>query len=128
MALAVILAALLAGCAPAPQAPEETTVPTVPEYNTMTAEEAMQEMTIGWNLGNTFDAPEGELSWGNPMTTQEMIQTLYDLGFRTLRIPVSWHRREFRHPEPPEAGSPSRFPVRLRRPHGRTGIIQNSKC
>ena len=38
--IALLLACLLlAGCAPAPQAPEETTVPTVPEYNTMTAEE-----------------------------------------------------------------------------------------
>lgn len=68
----------------------EVTEPTV--YNTMTAEEAMQEMKIGWNLGNTFDAPEGETSWGQPFTTQEMIQKLYDLGFNTIRIPISWGR------------------------------------
>jgi len=95
----LLVCLLLAGCGAAPREtvptePESipTTQATIPVYNTMSAEEVMQEMTIGWNLGNTFDAPEGETSWGNPATTREMIQTLYDLGFRTLRIPVSWHR------------------------------------
>ena len=61
---------LLAGCGAAPAESAPTTEETQPVYNTMNAEEAIQEMTIGWNLGNTFDAPEGELSWGNPMTTK----------------------------------------------------------
>ena len=98
--LTIVLACLLmAGCGAAPAESPPTTEETQPVYNTMTAEEAMQEMTIGWNLGNTFDAPEGELSWGNPMTTKEMIQKLYDLGFRTLRIPISWHRHVSPAPE-----------------------------
>ena len=98
--LTMILACLLmAGCGAAPAESPPTTEETQPVYNTMTAEEAMQEMTIGWNLGNTFDAPEGETSWGNPVTTKEMIQKLYDLGFRTLRIPISWHRHVSPAPE-----------------------------
>ena len=102
----LLVCLLLAGCGAAPREtvptePESipTTQATIPVYNTMSAEEVMQEMTIGWNLGNTFDAPEGETSWGNPATTREMIQTLYDLGFRTLRIPVSWHRHVSSAPE-----------------------------
>ena len=98
--LTIVLACLLmAGCGAAPAESPPTTEETQPVYNTMTAEEAMQEMTIGWNLGNTFDAPEGETSWGNPVTTKEMIQKLYDLGFRTLRIPISWHRHVSPAPE-----------------------------
>lgn len=96
--LSVFLACLLlAGCGAAPAEPE--TEATLPVYNTMTAEEAIQEMTIGWNLGNTFDAPEGETSWGNPVTTKEMIEKLYELGFRTLRIPISWNRHVSSAPE-----------------------------
>ena len=38
-------------------------------------------------------------AWGNPVTTKEMIQKLYDLGFRTLRIPISWHRHVSPAPE-----------------------------
>ena len=95
----LLVCLLLAGCGAAPAESAPTTEETPPVENTMTAEEAMQEMTIGWNLGNTFDAPEGETSWGNPVTTEEMIQKLYELGFRTLRIPVSWHRHVSAAPE-----------------------------
>lgn len=47
-------------------------------------------MKIGWNLGNTFDAPGGETAWGNPVTTKELIQLVKELGFETIRIPISW--------------------------------------
>ena len=98
--LTIVLACLLlAGCGAAPAESTPTTEEVQPVYNTMNGEEVIQEMTIGWNLGNTFDAPEGETSWGNPVTTKEMIQTLYDLGFRTLRIPISWHRHVSPSPE-----------------------------
>ncbi len=49
-------------------------------------------MKIGWNLGNTLDAPAGETSWHNPVTTKEMIDTVKNGGFNALRVPVSWHR------------------------------------
>ena len=52
----------------------------------------MRGMRLGWNLGNTFDAPAGETSWGNPVTTREMLTKIHSLGFNAVRIPVSWHR------------------------------------
>lgn len=49
------------------------------------------EMGQGWNLGNTLDAfPNGERSWGNPLTTEAMIDSIGRRGFKTLRIPVTW--------------------------------------
>lgn len=74
-----------------------TTAPVV--YNPLTAEEAMKEMKIGWNLGNTFDAPEGETAWGNPFTTREMIEKIHELGFNTIRIPISWGKHVTPAPE-----------------------------
>lgn len=62
------------------------------EGNTMTAMEFAAEMKIGWNLGNTFDAPLGETAWGNPVTTEELLLKVKELGFETIRIPVSWGR------------------------------------
>jgi endoglucanase len=56
----------------------------------------------GWNLGNVFDAADGkpydaerELSYltsrKNPPASRELLQCVYNAGFRTLRLPVSWH-------------------------------------
>lgn len=59
----------------------------------------MKDMRIGWNLGNTFDAPEGETAWGMPMTSQAMIEKLKELGFQTIRIPISWHKHVSPAPE-----------------------------
>lgn len=56
----------------------------------MSALEYAAAMKIGWNLGNTFDAPGGETAWGNPVTTKELIQLVKELGFETIRIPISW--------------------------------------
>ncbi len=76
------------------------------QTNTETAQEAVnalefvEDMKLGWNLGNTFDAytdvnKEDELSyeteWSKVLTTREMIDAISDAGFRTIRIPVSWH-------------------------------------
>ena len=57
-------------------------------------------MKAGWNLGNTLEAynssvsPEKELSteevWGNPVTTQAMIDEVKKAGFETIRIPITW--------------------------------------
>lgn len=93
-----VLALLLTGCAQG-QLPEQSSEPTQTSatqntvtQNTMTGEELMKEMKIGWNLGNTFDAPDGETSWGNPVTTKELLETVKELGFETIRIPISWGR------------------------------------
>lgn len=62
--------------------------------------ELVKEMKIGWSLGNTLDAgnaglrgsmPETiEKSWGNPVTTKEMIDTVKAAGFNIVRVPVTW--------------------------------------
>jgi len=57
----------------------------------ITPKELVYDMKIGWNLGNTMDASPGETGWGNPVTTQEMIDKIRDMGFKTVRIPVTWN-------------------------------------
>ena len=64
------------------------------------AMKTVREMKAGWNLGNTFDAYDCfwltdpldyETGWCGVRTEERLIQALQDAGFRTLRIPVSWH-------------------------------------
>jgi endoglucanase len=53
--------------------------------------DAVNEMKLGWNLGNTLDAyPGGETGWGNPLTTKQMIDAVKAAGFNTVRLPVTW--------------------------------------
>ena len=70
----------------------------------LTAFEITEAMQIGWNLGNTLDAYmsdanqqpltsyglEAETCWGNPRTTQAMIDAVKAKGFNTVRVPVTW--------------------------------------
>ena len=61
----------------------------------ITSMELVSDMKIGWSLGNTLDATGGlgissEWSWGNPKTTQEMIDAILAQGFNVIRIPVTW--------------------------------------
>ncbi len=68
----------------------------IPEWREMLA-----DMGTGWNLGNTMDAHSKnkvanemscETMWvGQPKVSQEMIDTVAAAGFKTIRIPVSWH-------------------------------------
>lgn len=62
----------------------------------------VKDMRLGWNLGNTLDAIDDtgwvgsemgiETCWnGGYKTSKEMIDTVKAAGFRTVRIPVSWH-------------------------------------
>lgn len=72
------------------------------EKNELTSIEVIRLMGNGINLGNTLEAynhdgylsggnPDGfETGWGQPYTTQEMIQGMKDAGFDTIRIPVAW--------------------------------------
>lgn len=57
-----------------------------------TAVELTDEMGVGWNLGNTLDAIGGETAWGNPETTQALIDSVADAGFKTIRVPVAWSK------------------------------------
>lgn len=60
----------------------------------------VRDMEIGWNLGNAFDANDCtwlsneldyESGWCGAKTTKELISALKDAGYKTIRIPVSWH-------------------------------------
>ncbi len=62
----------------------------------------VEDMGNGINLGNSLDAtnlrdykPDAkalayETFWGNPKITQEHFAAIYDAGFRTVRIPVTF--------------------------------------
>lgn len=65
------------------------------------AQEFVEQMGIGINLGNTMEATGSwvnkkggvrayETCWGSPVITKDMIQGYADAGFKTLRIPVAW--------------------------------------
>ena len=65
-----------------------------------TAIETVNDMGLGWNLGNTFDCfgtwkeinnPENQITlWGNVVPTEEMVVTIKKYGFNTVRFPVTW--------------------------------------
>lgn len=62
----------------------------------------VEKMGSGINVGNALDstnlrdykpdAPELEYEtfWGNPPINRELFHTIYEAGFRTVRIPVTW--------------------------------------
>ena len=59
----------------------------------------VNDMGLGWNLGNTFDcwnvsgwsASQTEKGWGNPVTSKEMIDAIKASGFNSVRIPITWY-------------------------------------
>lgn len=58
----------------------------------------VEAMGSGWNLGNTFDGfddmnDRGEESWGNPLVTRELIRTVKQKGFDSIRLPFTAHMR-----------------------------------
>lgn len=70
-----------------------------------TAVQIAQEMSPGWNLGNTLEARNwqtgsglwtntsglaAETSWQSTRTTQQLINYVKSLGFRSVRIPCAW--------------------------------------
>lgn len=63
-------------------------------FRVLTGEELTEEMGMGWNLGNTMDGHTGftpnETQWQNVRTTKELIKTVHDAGFNTIRVPVTW--------------------------------------
>ena len=65
-----------------------------------TAREAVRNMGLGWNLGNTLDAADGqpcpdivrsETLWGQPVTKPELMLMMREAGFGAIRIPVTWY-------------------------------------
>ena len=63
-----------------------------------TAKDAVKNMGVGWNLGNTLDACSGsaqglesETYWGQPQTKPELMKMMKDAGFSAIRVPVTWY-------------------------------------
>ena len=76
------------------------------------AHAAVNNMKVGWNLGNTLDAGKHcctfnkeknlweetinltglstETCWFMPTTTKEMIHYVKELGFNSVRVPITW--------------------------------------
>ena len=65
-----------------------------------TALEIVNEMSLGYNLGNSFDSynisiiinnPDDQITlFGNPLPTKKLISNLKKSGFKTIRFPVTW--------------------------------------
>ena len=85
----------------ATQAPTATTTDTS-DNEDLTALELVKLMGNGINLGNTMEAygrnalginadvSRYETFWGQPVTTQEIIDSMKAAGFDSLRIPIAW--------------------------------------
>jgi aryl-phospho-beta-D-glucosidase BglC (GH1 family) len=74
-----------------------------------TATDAVKNMGVGWNLGNTLDSNSGDINnmwieywssrtpsdyetaWGQVITTPELIKMMKDAGFNAIRVPVTWY-------------------------------------
>ena len=67
--------------------------------------ELLSNITIGWNLGNTLDAHgagptiASEMFWGNPKTSQAMIDAVAAQGFNAIRIPVTFAEHVSKAPD-----------------------------
>ena len=65
-----------------------------------TAIETVNDMGLGWNLGNSFECftdieeiktPDDQLTlWGNVVPTKKMFTRLKKYGFKTIRVPITW--------------------------------------
>ena len=74
-----------------------------------TATDAVRNMGVGWNLGNTLDANiqsvtdvalngywgqqdlKSETCWGQYVTKASLMQMLKNAGFGAIRVPVTWY-------------------------------------
>lgn len=73
------------------------------------ASDAVKNMKVGWNLGNTLDSHSGstenmwieyytdrtpskyETAWGQPVATLKLIKMFKEAGFNAIRVPVTWY-------------------------------------
>ncbi|MCR4852010.1 MAG: glycoside hydrolase family 5 protein [Prevotella sp.] len=66
-----------------------------------TATEAVQNMKVGWNLGNTLESNGSwingstenfETAWGQPITQEDLMKMMKNAGFNAIRVPVTWYQ------------------------------------
>ncbi len=98
-AAALLIAGFMCVASFAFSASAESSRQKLPEDDAMTF---VDSMGAGWNLGNAFDAwdwsrktkksneLDWETAWCGAKTTKELIRTVKNAGFRTIRIPVTW--------------------------------------
>lgn len=72
-----------------------------PDYEFESSYEAVTNMGVGWNLGNTLESlwtgdtdgrdwEKWETGWGQAVTTPALMTMMRDAGFGAIRVPVSW--------------------------------------
>ena len=54
------------------------------------ASQVAGQINVGWNIGNSLEATGGETAWGNPLISQQLINSVKAAGFNAVRIPVAW--------------------------------------
>lgn len=90
----------IAACRPE-QKPLEPELEQKPVAEFETAYEAVANMGVGWNLGNTLDPVwagdtdgrdwrKWETGWGQTVTRPELFTMMRDAGFGAIRVPVTW--------------------------------------
>ena len=83
---------LFAGSLAGEKAEIDSIAPDTSGMGNQSAIDFAKKFSRGWNLGNTLEAIGGETAWGNPLTTQRLIDSVKAAGFNTIRIPVAWSR------------------------------------
>ncbi len=85
-----------------PETPEEPEPPVYSDNGWEKAEQVIESMGLGWNLGNTLDACDytkgfgaadwksWETCWGQSVTTPELMTMIKEAGFGVVRVPVTW--------------------------------------
>lgn len=74
-----------------------------------TAQQCVENMRLGWNLGNTLESNSGdtlsmwierwsdrtpkayETAWGQPVTKPALLKMMKEAGFNAIRVPVTWY-------------------------------------
>ncbi len=71
--------------------PSYNTSPKEPDATGMesNAVELAAKIKLGWNIGNTMEAP-AVTSWGNPAITEDYVKAVKQQGFNAIRIPCAW--------------------------------------
>jgi endoglucanase len=89
--LAVLL--LVGNAEPSIAIPDYIPRPIPPDSRGMelSAMELADQLTLGVNISNSLEAPDGETSWGNPLISREYVELIKASGFNLVRLPVAWH-------------------------------------
>ncbi len=76
---------------------------TQPSIPSNSATQLAERLALGWNLGNQLDAHNNgvasETAWGNMAATQLLFNQIKRMGFKSVRIPVTWLGRTGEAPD-----------------------------